>query len=107
MSDNEKRTKIAERCGWTCDKDGNWFDSAGCFGIDGYPSNYRNDLNAMHEAFTNLSPTEQDEFNDNLIQLLLPNCWQTAYYHTIARALVGANARNHADAFLLTMGEKL
>jgi hypothetical protein len=106
MTDQQKRIRIAEKCGWTDIKE-KW---SGIYGepteLGGKNKNYLwrrvpdylNDLNAMHEA-------ERQILNEETWQIYRHNLTKITF--NTGEDEVSATARQRADAFLLTIGEKI
>lgn len=102
LTDDQKRIKIAEACGWT--------EIALPWGIPpGNPEHdsrnplfhvpdYLNDLNAMHEAESLLGEHQVTEYVTHLRGMLYHRSWLGCFG-------VHATAAQRADAFLLTVAE--
>ena len=104
LSDEEKRIKVAELCGWKRKRVGTlisfkWYlgegGSNGC--SDNQLPNYLNDLNAMHEAEKLMSSEQSERF-------------RSALHHSsigggkmFGEAICHATAAQRAKAFVLTM----
>lgn len=110
LSPKEKRTKIAEACGWTGIHEEVHPAITYLWGYDSefeHPKNrdiipnYLNDLNAMHEAEKVLLEDQFEQYETNLCEITSPN---TIYpYEFPARGYISATATQRADAFLLTL----
>lgn len=110
MTNNEKRTAIAEACGWKfCPSKDNpltgnaepdvWVDSFGnkfWEDMSTHLPDYPNDLNAMHEAELTLNDGEAMEYERELRRV----CTEQSYRHVIS-----AKASQRAEAFLKTVGK--
>lgn len=106
MSDDERRIKIAELCGWT--SKGPEYDAV--FPLHraqpGHPQdggyyaqvpNYLHDLNAMHEAELTLTPQMRGAFRMVLSGTSDPES------HGYGERICHANAAQRAEAFACTM----
>lgn len=69
LTNEQKRIKIAEACGWTQHSDGYWshltLTPRGSVSASALPD-YLNDLNAMHEAERVLDGSQIDEYKHRL-----------------------------------------
>lgn len=117
LTNEQKRVKIAEACGWrTCPDMGRLFAKwkqnktgklADC---DEHLPDYLNDLNAMAEAEKTLTDDQHKEFRAKLWDIVEPPnkpAWILFEEHN--RAYASATANQRADAFLLShtqQGEK-
>lgn len=100
MSPEKQRIAIAETCGyrkgeskplwWACPS-GQPFKACG---IKDLPD-YLNDLDAMHEAESTLTPQQHTQFRDELWSACAQN-WRHTYSSTAAQ---------RAEAFLRTIGK--
>lgn len=115
MTDQEKRIKIAQACGYEnvfAMGDHVVHQPKGCRGFVPVPD-YLNDLNAMHKAEKTLSSTkntipedagfcsEWDSYIANLEWVVAATCDEDSIY---AKAL-SATANQRAEAFLQTIDE--
>jgi hypothetical protein len=101
MTDQEINIAIARECGWECDKDGNWKDSNGRYGINGCPPHYATNLNAMHDAEKTricYDPEIQETYSEQLLKAVLET-----YGYQGARMVLHASAHQRAKAFLCTL----
>lgn len=113
LTDEEKRIKVAELCGWERDTgnppytfgprwylNGNRYDDSSYAVTPNYLPDYLNDLNTMHEVET--------------VMLLDPRCLEVHYLCRLGevcgkprasqeRELYHATAAQRAEAFVLTM----
>ena len=85
---------IAESVGWSCDKDGNWRDKTGKYGVNGCPPRFNSDLNAMHEAEKLIKYSHQ--YMVNLAKICIVDSCRPAIFATAAQ---------RAEAFLRTIGK--
>jgi hypothetical protein len=103
LSDEEKRIKVAELCGWRRgalrDDGSSWWAKPGCRGQYTWTAasipDYLNDLNAMHKAVESLrhkSGPEWYDFGHHLSCI----CGSTLN-------CINATAAQRAEAFVLTM----
>lgn len=99
MTKEQQRVAIAEACGWTCDRDGNWKDANRKYGINGCPPNYLNDLNAMHEAEKSLTREQAVMHGD----LLAVECGYGKKGEFNFYDAAHATAAQRAEAFLRTL----
>ena len=108
MTDEEKRIKVAESCGWHCeDADVGYvippagtperkaYASCG-IGLDCLPD-YLNDLNAMHKAEDILFDHPDLEVGERYCHWLVEVCVDSR------RESIRATAAQRAEAFVLTM----
>lgn len=101
MTDDERRIKIAELCGWwlytTTVSGQRWYRNK--FGVsvfEGALPNYLNDLNAMAEAETILTMAKRFKYRGLLIKAQADKTYPDI--HSIS-----ASAVQRAEAFVLTM----
>lgn len=111
MTDTEIRTAIAEACGWI-----NQGKAKGIptlehrwtrqgvhpqfVNTDSLPD-YPNDLNAMHEAESILTPSQLGDYQNDLMDVLI----RDAKKDNADYWLIKATARQRAEAFLRTIGK--
>ena len=98
LTDEEKRVKVAELCGYTCriKSEGSVIgvpkDADSAFWMLEVPD-YLNDLNAMHEVENEMTKNNALQYQYHLAQLLPATIWN----------LTRATAAQRAEAFVLTM----
>ena len=115
MTDEEKRIRIAELCGWrdihpcTCNEGNTPRGYRAIMSAAKHIPDYLNDLNAMHAAEKVLTTKKQwDQYCPGIVHTTDAGVTsdQGDYFNfrrTIAR-VAHATARQRADAFLLTLG---
>jgi hypothetical protein len=116
MSDNEKRIKIAEKCGWKRIPSLYFLDQIVWQSPGGLVNrqdeilscpNYLNDLNAMHEAEEVLTFDESRRYAQNLYNITAKQTDGKILSASGAWLMLTATARQRADAFLRTIGEEV
>lgn len=108
MSDNEIRIAIAEALGWKIEREGEhclgWLSpNHGRLLFDFVPD-YTNDLNAIHEAWSTLNDDQKKAFYRHLSNA--EGMTRLVYKNVLTQdwLVVGATARQRAEAFLRTIG---
>jgi hypothetical protein len=110
LSDKELQVKVAELCGWKLRMEQLWqrgsiemwsappgADLKWDFTAPIAPPDYVSDLNAMRTAEMSLGVKKRTRVMKQLVRLVSPR------YGNVYRAMC-ATARQHAEAFALTMG---
>lgn len=115
LTDEEKRVKLAEFCGWTeVRKEFVHFDGwmtlgkrEGAEQVDEVPD-YLNSLDAISEVEQKLSNDQHAAFGNVLQQMIYDQlkstlCEGSYHYHPVTRAFISATARQRADAILMIL----
>lgn len=110
MKPETQRIKIAEACGWTTNKRGNWVtpdfrcvsEIWGPHAIGAFPPDYINDLNAMHEAEKSLNVKQIRNYAFTLA-IVLDTCPSVDLDEQFLN--IHATAAQRAEAFLRTLGK--
>ena len=110
MSPERQRIKIAEAVGWTPTPTGWWTMHPSGIPTGEYPAftdppDYLNDLNAMHEAVSCLTPKQVDAFAIELSAIVLENpskAWWDLNANEVGH-VANATAAQRAEAFLRTL----
>lgn len=118
MTPEEQRIAIAEACGWTfhpppynppphsvefkAEALACWVKPGNPPHQKGFPPDYLNDLNAMHEAEWTLSSEQHATFREKLKEI---QSLTAGVYRDYERAYVSAPAEDRAEAFLRTIGK--
>lgn len=98
----EQRIAIARACGWTrFTADTIQYEAQRADGKWGSIPDYLNDLNAMHEAWKTLTPSQKEAFEGNLYTVVVG----LAEYHRNDDHpfITNATAAQRAEAFLMTI----
>lgn len=121
MSDEQKRIRIAEACGWKRAPEFDYVLASPIYragermemmckdgdirAMEELPD-YLNDLNAMHEVEKTLSESKWDEYGLVLSEQVDCTVWVRGFIsgYGITR-IAHATARHRAEAFLLTLPE--
>lgn len=92
MTEDQKRIKIAEACGWKSQTIGpSWHQS------ETKMPDYFNDLNAMHEAEKVLSNEQWADYIMAFGKIFAQDV--STHYWSLARSLIRATAAQRAEAF--------
>jgi len=102
LTQEQKRIKIAESCGWTiiagysaC----GWIDPETHI-LYAIPPDYFTDLNAMHEAIAAMNDYQKVEFVENLKQVT--RAYSSTYRHVFE--MLTSTPAQRAEAFGKTLG---
>jgi hypothetical protein len=102
MTPESQRIAIAEACGWSYEKNETYAPD-GAFWWSKNPEfpDYLNDLNAMHDAWLKLSPSEKERFESHLYSIVIG---EAEYNHNDdAGWITNATAAQRAEALLKTL----
>jgi len=100
----ERQIKIAELCGWNCNRRFCYLDSNGTSRAKSQLPCYLYDLNAMHEAWLNLTYLQQVAVVEVLGAIV---CETKNRNDWVWMDIANATAAQRAEAFVMTLSDKV
>ena len=102
MNPKAQRIAIAEECGWKKDVRVWWKPGSGWEDHRDTP-HYPNDLNAMHEAWKTLTPSQKTRFESEIYSVVIGD--NDYNRNDDAPYITNATAAQRAEALLRTIGK--